>query len=206
MIWASLLLCSKALLGSFSLFFLDHPIIKLLTKRIMLNFSFKAFRSEIRFHTNPWVILSQFWTSQPWGKRGKRMLNNNPSPDSVADISDAGSCMLTKQQPLTSSPFYKKPDQGLPLFDLLAFFTSSSAAMTSLSLRNSPAAFATFRLVQNTINSICWHSSSSSLSFLQQDNKYWSSKQHTNILQYQYLINTVPFSNFLQTIVVIFQT
>ena len=206
MIWASLLLCSKALLGSFSLFFLDHPIIKLLTKRIMLNFSFKAFRSEIRFHTNPWVILSQFWTSQPWGKRGKRMLNNNPSPDSVADISDAGSCMLTKQQPLTSSPFYKKPDQGLPLFDLLAFFTSSSAAMTSLSLRNSPAAFATFRLVQNTINSICWHSSSSSLSFLQQDNKYWSSKQHTNILQYQYLINTVPFSNFLQIIVVIFQT
>ena len=134
------------------------------------------------------------------------MLNNNPSPDSVADLSVAGSCMLTKQQPLTSSPFYKKPDQGLPLFDLLAFFTSSSAAMTSLSLRNSPAAFATFRLVQNTINSICWHSSSSSLSFLQQDNKYWSSKQHTNILQYQYLINTVPFSKFLQTIVVIFQT
>ena len=114
--------------------------------------------------------------------------------------------MLTKQQPLTSSPFYKKPDQDLPLFDLLAFFTSSSAAMTSLSLRNSPAAFATFRLVQNTINSICWHSSSSSLSFLQQDNKYWSSKQHTNILQYQYLIKTVPFSNFLQIIVVIFIT
>ena len=136
------------------------------------------------------------------------MLNNNPSPGSVADLSVAGSCMLTKQQPLTSSPFYKKPDQGLPLFDLLAFFTSSSAAITSLSLRNSPAAFATFRLVQNTINSICWHSSSSSLSFLQQDNKYWSSKQHKNSLQYQYLINTVPFSNFLQTIivVVIFQT
>ena len=126
------------------------------------------------------------------------MLNNNPSPGSVADLSVAGSCMLTKQQPLTSSPFYKKPDQGLPLFDLLAFFTSSSAAITSLSLRNSPAAFATFRLVQNTINSICWHSSSSSLSFLQQDNKYWSSKQHTNIPQYQYLINIVPFSNFFK--------
>ena len=71
LIWVSLLLCSKPFWDHFLYFFLEHPIIKLSTKRIMLNFSLKAFRSEIRFHTNPWVILTQFWTTQPWGKRGK---------------------------------------------------------------------------------------------------------------------------------------
>ena len=33
---------------------------------IMLNFFLKAFRSEIRFQINPWVILTKLWTTNPW--------------------------------------------------------------------------------------------------------------------------------------------
>ena len=56
-------------------------------------------------------------------------------------------CLLMKTLTVT----IKHP----PRFDLLLVLISSSAAKISLSFKNSPAALATLRHVQNTRNSIC---------------------------------------------------
>ena len=44
LIQVSLFLCSKVFKGKFSLIFLEHPVIE---------FSLKALRPELKFHTNP---------------------------------------------------------------------------------------------------------------------------------------------------------
>ena len=50
----------QSLFQIISILFAGHPIIQLYTKVALLNFSFKAFKSKIRFHTNPGLSLPSF--------------------------------------------------------------------------------------------------------------------------------------------------
>ena len=65
--WVSLSFVKKHFLRQFSLIFIEHRIINLLTKELNWIY-FISFHIWIQILHLPWVILTQLWTTRPWGR------------------------------------------------------------------------------------------------------------------------------------------